>query len=171
MEYETHPEDVHPREDASVSLSAALREANEREKTVNSPGDGTKFDTDKLPVGLIPWNASLVDALRDSVLPHDADEQLAEQISKGEFLQALTSLFLSERISIDSVIKVLQGGAGRYGYFNWKGLDPLRLYNAAIRHALRIGKPDWDAHHDDQVACCLLFLCHFNWQPVQNDGG
>lgn len=129
---------------------------------------GTKHDAGKIEVGLIPWTAPLVAALRGTALPAEADPEMAELISTGQFLPALVQLFKNKRVSIPAIISVLRLGAERYGYFNWKGLEPLRIYNAAMRHALRIGEPDEGACHDDHIACCLLFLISMNWQPKES---
>lgn len=137
-------------------------------EVVNSPGGGTKFDTDKLPVGLMPWPASVVTALIDTGnLSRGVCPTCVELVSRGAFVECWSKLIYQGKTTLTGMLQTSIIGRDRYGAYNWKGLDPDRMYQSAMRHAMHIGEPDEGCKHEDHLGWCLAVLIYFDWQPVE----
>lgn len=134
---------------------------------VDSPGgEGKKFDKDKMPLGLMPWPSSVVRILIASgQLSQLVEPALIEFVSRGKFIAAWSWLCTSKKITIKGALQPGIVGRERYGAYNWKGLDPDRVYQSAMRHAMYIGEPDEGCKHEDHLGWCLAVLIYFDWQP------
>lgn len=72
--------------------------------------------------------------------------------------------------SLEEIIKVLEYGANKYGYDNWKLVEPHeRYYDAAFRHLFawkkgELNDDETNLSHLAHAAACLLFLIYFEKQ-------
>lgn len=133
-----------------------------------SPGGGKKSDTNKLPVGLMPWPFEVVKCLvHQGQLRGDVDPIVVDMVSRGQFIRAFQQLVLLNVFTLKGALQASIIGRDRYGAYNWKGLDPSIYYHSAMRHAMHIGEPDEGCTHWDHLGWCLALLIYFDWQPVE----
>lgn len=155
------------RSDDEIFESELRRRWQREQAAAKSPGGGgKKFDTDKLPVGLMPWPVSIVQILKESGrLDPAVSPIIVEYVSRGKFSSAWAALIGSQNTTLEGALKTAVIGRERYGAYNWKGLDPDRVYQSAMRHAMHIGEPDEGCTHWDHLGWCLAVLIYFDWQP------
>lgn len=121
---------------------------------------GKKDDAGKPRMDLIP--AELWDIV--DVVERPVHRRGPREIALYAFSELAYTGYTTEKVLL-LVATVLTNGAERYGDYNWKQLDRVRIENALLRHlyanmAGTFNDPDSGLPHLVHVLCNCSFLLH-----------